>query len=792
MVGPSLRQDLERLVARGVPSIPEIERLLAQAEERYAGLFAQSRDAMYFSSANGRFLDVNEAMVGLLGYSREELLALPVHRIYANPEDRMRFAEAVAAEGAVRAYEVTLLRKGGRRLICWLSSSARRDPYGKVIGYQGIIQDLTELRAVQDERDRFFRHSRDLICTVAPDGTFKRINPAFVDILGLPETTILAGRFFDLIHPEDLPAAQHALATLPHGGNGPSAEGGRSGDPGRVTFQCRHSAPDGSWRILEWAFSPDLPGHVWYGIGWDITEQRRLAELEREKTLAERSAAMKSDFLASMSHELRTPMNAVLGMAHLLAETRLDPVQLDYVRTLETSSASLLETINNILDYSKLDAGKLYADPQPFAPRRLAGDLLQTFKYAAGQKALALHARVDDAVPERLVGDAFRLRQILQNLLSNALKFTERGGVDLDLHHEGGALVCTVADTGIGIPEERQEAIFDPFAQASASTSRRYGGTGLGLAIVRRLSRLLGGDVTLDSAPGRGAVFTVRVPMEEPGPEQVAPGSGPVAEALPSPGHRRVLLVEDNRVNRLVVRELLRHRWPEVELTEAGSAEDAQPLLSGRGFDAVLMDVMLPGMDGRELTRWIRARIDGPEHRLPVLGLTAAASPEERQACLAAGMDGCLSKPVQPMALYRALAEAFGTPSAEGRETATSEPADTVDLRYLDSLTAHNPDLRGELLDTMERETPEELARLATAAAEARWDEVRAHAHRLKSTLQLLGSDALHGALQVLEQDARDRRDTDAIPARLERLDARIRATLAAGLAAARRDPAMP
>lgn len=847
MVGPDLRQDLERLVTQGVPNIAAIERLLDQAEERYRGLFAQSRDAMYFSSVDGRFLDVNEAMVELLGYSRDELMALPVHRIYANPQDRDRFANAVRERGAVRAWEVALVRKGGKRLIGWLSSSVRKDQYGKIVGYQGLIQDLTELRAVQDERDRFFKHSRDLICTVAPNGTFKRINPAFVDILGLPEKAILGGSFFDLIHPEDLNAAQHALASLTDlaaqaRGKEPSALEGEG--PGRVRFQCRHSAPDGSWRILQWAFSPDLPGHVWYGIGWDITEQKRVEELEREKTLAERSAAMKADFLASMSHELRTPMNAVLGMAHLLSETRLDPVQLDYVRTLESSSVNLLETINNILDYSKLDAGKLEAEHRPFRPRRLMDELLQTFKYSAEQKGIALEGHVEADLPEWLLGDAFRQRQILQNLLSNALKFTEKGTVRWHIGRLDGQLCHTVQDSGIGIPQDRQEAIFDPFAQASESTSRQFGGTGLGLAIVRRLSRLMDGDVELHSRPGEGARFRILLPLEIPEAMDI-PGVSPDADKdTQSLGAARILLVEDNAVNRMVVRELLRKRWPDLRLTEATSAEEAQPLLSKASFDAVLMDVMLPGMDGRQLTRWIRERIDGAEHRLPVLGLTAAASYQDQQACLDAGMDTCLSKPVRPSALFRELgnlvlpagtasnpepsngqeeehssagASAAETPQAEAQQAAyhgdrhqagngaVALPSSTVpnnaeetqgvrpalnqqvsvpdvNLDYLDQLTAHNAALREELLATMERETPDELERLLSASAEGQWDQVAGYAHHLKSTLQLLGSESLRQQLKAVELDARAHEELDTLPQRIAYLNRAVRLALAEGL----------
>ncbi len=775
MVGPSLLRDLERLVSKGIPNLEAIEQLLQQAEERYRGLFEQSRDAMYFSSLDGHFIDFNQAMLDLLGYSRPEILALPAANIYDHPGDRDRFMTVMAARGSVKAYEVKLRHKDGRKLLCWLSSSTRRDEDGKVIGYQGLIQDITQMRSLQAERDRFFSQTRDLICTVTPDGYFKRINPAFSDTLGYPEQEVLSGHFFHLLHPEDVGLAKHKLAELGQESTGRFR--------GRVTFVTRHRCLNGQYKLLEWGFSPDLPGEVWYGIGSDVTEQRRNEDLQREKQLAERSATVKADFLASMSHELRTPLNAVLGMAHLLGETRLDPVQLDYVRTLEASTSSLLETINNILDYSKLDSGKLDLDEQIFEPRKLVEEIMLTFRFSAEQKALHLESLLSESLPLHLLADAFRLKQVLQNLLSNALKFTEQGHVLLTLDMEDQntdvpTLMIMVRDTGIGIPIHRQEAIFDPFAQASEGTSRRYGGTGLGLAIVRRMVNLMGGQVTLDSRPGLGSTFRVWVPVRVPDPA-IIPSSSAGDDGLSpgEPGPKRVLLVEDNPVNRLVIRELLRKKWPDLELTEAATAEDAQPRLSTGNFDLVLMDVMLPGIDGRDLTRWIRERIDGAEHRLPVLGLTAHASPEEQQACLQAGMDDCLSKPVRPALLFQRMARLLGSAknTAAVEDTVAPPP---IDLAYLDALTRDNPALRRELLLTMERETPEELARLELAASAGRWDDVRGYAHRLKSTLQLIGSADLHARVEAVERDAHDQRETGALPVLIEQLNREIRAAL--------------
>ena len=250
MVGPSFLKDLERLVSKGIPNLEAIEQLLQQAEERYRGLFEQSRDAMYFSSLEGKFIDFNQAMQDLLGYSRQELLTMHASKIYDNPVDRDRFMTVMAARGSVKAYEVQFRHKDGRKLTCWLSSSTRKDEESRIIVYQGLIQDITEMRSLQAERDRFFSQTRDLLCTLTPDGYFKRINPSFSETLGINELDILSGHFFHLLHPQDVPLAKHKLAEL-----GNTQEGRFRG---RVLFSCRHRCHNGQYKLLEWGFSPDV------------------------------------------------------------------------------------------------------------------------------------------------------------------------------------------------------------------------------------------------------------------------------------------------------------------------------------------------------------------------------------------------------------------------------------------------------------------------------------------------------------------------------------------------------
>ena len=766
MVGQSIREDIEHLIQGGNITVAAIEELMRHAEERYRDLFQRSNDAMYFTSRTGHFVDFNQAMLDLFGYTTAELHQLHAKAIYAHPEDRERFLQSVNEQESVRA-ELELIRKDGSHFLCWISTTVRKDQDGQVIGYQGIIQDLSEIRNLEDERDRFFSLSRDMICTVKPDGYFRSINPAFSESLGMSPTEILSGNFFQLLHPEDASRAQHRLAAMGEG-------------VGRVNFEVAHRRQDGEYILVDWGFSPDVNGEIWYGIGTDITERRRNEVLRREKELLERTSAVKAEFLAAMSHEIRTPLNAVVGMSHLLNETRLDPVQRDYVRTLETSSAALLRTVNNVLDWSRLDAGRLVLDEGDFNLTELLDELQQTFKYAAEHKGLKLTTLMEPDVPGMVCGDAFRLGQVLQNLLANALKFTEEGSVSLQVRmsekpaaEDEIQLEFEVSDTGIGIEAERQAAVFDPFSQAAPETSRKFGGTGLGLAIVRRMLKLMGGSVKLESEPGKGSTFLISLPLRR---ASRLPVQDLDQDNRIDIGQRHFLVVEDNPVNRMVVRELVRQRWPEVTVEEAPDGESGLRMLSHRVYDLVLMDVMMPGIDGREATLQLR---DGSSvnKRTPVLGLTAMASPEELQECLAAGMDDCLSKPVQPEDFYSRISHLLGEGGTEDEEGMAVEPE--VDLSYLDKLTVGKPELRAELMSTMIKETPEELDRLRVAAAAGRWSEVRAFAHRLKSTLQLLGSRELRDRLEGVEQDARDERDTETLPGRIENLDHAISAALA-------------
>ena len=395
------------------------------------------------------------------------------------------------------------------------------------------------------------------------------------------------------------------------------------------------------------------------GMTRRLEDERQMNDYLREtaEDLARREAGAnraKTEFLATITHELRTPLNGVMGMVQAMSNDPLEEVQRERLEIVRGSGQALLQIINNVLDISKIEVGRIELSPVVFDLKPVVEDLGRLYAALATEKGLAFDLEVDPSADGWSFGDEVRLRQVLSNLLSNALKFTDQGRVSAKVRRDGDQLVFTISDTGIGVSPEQAPRLFERFVQADASTTRRFGGTGLGLAICREIVKLLGGEISFVSTPGEGSCFTFQVPMRSvPAPQAVAPAVGESDnQAL------RVLVVDDNATNRLVLTTLLDQF--EIANTAVDGGQAAIDVWAAGGWDLILMDIHMPGMDGLTASKHIRAREQAMgQARTPIIAVTASVLSHETEAYFAAGMDDCIAKPIEIGALLETIRQAM-------------------------------------------------------------------------------------------------------------------------------------
>ncbi len=660
------------------------------------------------------------------------------------------------------------------------------------------------------ERDRYrslVQAAPDMIFSLAvEDGSITQLNPAFERLTGWSSEAWINKPFTSLSHQDDVPRAIANIHRVILGETIPP-------------FELRILTKSGENRSAEFIVTPhrDEKRVVRFilGIARDITDRKRAEQdLRAAKESAEMASQAKSEFLANMSHEIRTPMNGFIGMTGLLLDTPLDAQQHDFVETIRSSGETLLTLINDILDFSKIESGKLELENQAFDLSSCLAGSLDLVAAKAAEKGLRLHSKLDADCPEILVGDVTRVRQILVNLLNNAVKFTAQGTVSVyararprtSTFHE---LEIAVRDTGVGIPADRIGRIFESFSQADASTTRKFGGTGLGLTISKHLAELMGGRIWVESEIGKGTVFHFTIQTRVPvGDERLAFEESTrlrtmVDRELATRLPLRILIADDNVINQKVAHLLLENMGYRADL--AASGLEVLEALARQSYDVVLMDVQMPELDGLETTRRIHGELDR-EKWPKIIAVTAGAMRGDREKCLAAGMDDYVSKPVQADELQAALKRTMGlepgdrkkdgdqkkddrptnhrpnapqaeaprplmprpgspppgAPRTDPYEAGPSRPQETVpvctpvNLQVITNLYRVRPAVVTELIDNFLATARERIGSIRRALDRADGPALQSAAHSLKGSSGTLGAAGMAEICADLETRGRD------------------------------------
>lgn len=728
---------------------------LKLASQYSLSLIEASLDPLVTINIDGKITDMNEATVNVTGFTRDELTGTDFFEYFTESQKAREVYQDVFAMGSVADSPLTIKHKLGKLTDVFFNGSVYKDDNGNVVGVVIVARDVTAQKLASEYARSLIEASLDPLFTINLQGKITDMNNASVRITGIEREKMIGTNFFDYFT-EPLKAKEVYQDVFANGFVTDFPLTIRDGKQTDVLFNGSVYRDDRG----------NVQGVV--VVARDITERKiietqlneaivfaematEIAEIAKSKAesatlTAENAVKAKQQFLSNMSHEIRTPMNAIIGFTKVLLKTEMSAKQKEYLTAIKLSGDALIVLINDILDLAKVDAGKMVFEQTPFKMAVSISAMLHLFETKIQEKNLTLIKKYDDAIPDVLVGDPVRLHQIILNLLSNAVKFTSKGNITVSVSlltedEEEVSIQFSVKDTGIGIPDDKIEKIFENFQQASSGTSRLYGGTGLGLAIVKQLVEPQGGSIQVASQVGVGSTFSFILSFLK---TDIVPEMEVVAEELQIDNKSiSVLVVEDIPLNQLLMKTLLDDFGFERDIADNGQI--AVDKLQEKNYDVILMDLQMPVMNGFEATDHIRNVM---KSSIPIIALTADVTTVDLEKCRYVGMNDYIAKPVDERLLYTKIMSLvkkqviLETATAEVDVEVAVEAAiikRCIDLEYLNRRTKSNPELMMEMITLYLEQTPPLISAMKKSLEEKDWHGLHSAVHKMIPSFAIMG-----------------------------------------------------
>ena len=728
---------------------------LKLASQYSLSLIEASLDPLVTINIDGKITDMNEATVNVTGFTREELTGTDFFEYFTESQKAREVYQEVFAMGSVADSPLTIRHKQGKLTDVFFNGSVYKDDNGNVLGVVIVARDVTAQKLASEYARSLIEASLDPLFTINLQGKITDMNNASVRITGVSREKLIDTDFFEYFtEPQKAKEVYQDVFA-----NGFVTDFPLTIRDGKLTDV-----------LFNGSVYKDDRGNVQgvVVVARDITDRKRIetqlneaivfaemateiAEIAKSKAesatlTAENAVKAKQQFLSNMSHEIRTPMNAIIGFTKVLLKTEMSAKQKEYLTAIKLSGDALIVLINDILDLAKVDAGKMVFEQTPFKMAVSISAMLHLFETKIQEKNLTLIKQYDDAIPDVLVGDPVRLHQIILNLLSNAVKFTSKGNITVSVSlltedEEEVSIQFSVKDTGIGIPEDKIEKIFENFQQASSGTSRLYGGTGLGLAIVKQLVEPQGGSIQVASQVGIGSTFSFILSFLK---TDIVPEMEIVEEELQIDNKSiSVLVVEDIPLNQLLMKTLLDDFGFERDIADNGQI--AVDKLHEKNYDVILMDLQMPVMNGFEATDHIRNVM---KSSIPIIALTADVTTVDLEKCRYVGMNDYIAKPVDERLLYTKIMSVvkkqaiLETAAAEVTVEVAVEAAiikRCIDLEYLNRRTKSNPELMMEMITLYLEQTPPLISAMKKGLAEKDWQGLHSAVHKMIPSFAIMG-----------------------------------------------------